>query len=181
MSQAVTSNEWMTPEEALNRFQSDEMSLLDLNLPTNDDSKIRYGFVFDNLGFLIGDGILSEVISNYVIYPMPNCISWLSGLTNVRGNLVPVYDLRRLLGINATESDYKHLLIIDKGSDSIGILVERLPQALDVINWKATSHRPELSGDISKYIHTSYLVDSVIWLDFNHRAFFKSLRESIAV
>lgn len=171
----------MSPEEALTRFKSEEMSLLDLNLPTTEESKIRYGFRFDNVGFLIGEGILSEVISDYVIYPMPNCSEWLSGLANVRGNLVPVYDLKTLFNIETESDSYQHLLIIDKGSDSIGILVEELPQALDVIDWKASTHKPNLTSNISNYINSTFLVDSVIWIDFDHRAFFKSIRDAVAV
>jgi len=175
------SDNWMSPEEALTRFESEEMSLLDLNLPSVDESKIRYGFRFENIGFMIGEGVLCEVINDYLIYPMPNCSSWLAGLANVRGNLVPVYDLRQLFGFKSEDKDYKHLLIIDQGADSIGILIEDLPKPLDITDWKPSTHRPSLSMSISGYINTTYLVDAVAWIDLDHAGFFKSIREKIAV
>lgn len=181
MGTIQSSDNWMTPEEALSRFNNEEMSLLDLNLPTVDDSVIRYGFKFENVGFMIGDGVLSEIISDYTIYPMPNCSSWLSGLANVRGNLVPVYDLRKLFGFKSEEKNYNHLLIIDQGSDSIGVLIESLPQPLDVSDWKPSSHRPEFSVSISGFVNATYLIDAVAWIDFDHSGFFKSIREKIAV
>ena len=181
MALSESSNQWMTPEEALTRFKSEEMSLLDLNLPLVDESQIRYGFRFENVGFLIGEGILSEIISDYTIYPMPNCSSWLTGLANVRGNLVPVYDLRELFGLSDNDKKYNHLLIIDQGSDSIGFLVEELPQALDISQWKSSAHRPKFSVSISEFINTTYLIDAVAWIDFDHKRFFKSIRDDVAV
>jgi len=181
MNPVKTSDNWMSPEEALTRFDSEEMSLLDLNLPSVDESKVRYGFRFGNIGFMIAEGVLSEIINDYQIFPMPNCSSWLSGLTNVRGNLVPVYDLRKLFGFNVEERQYNHLLVIDQGSDSIAVLIETLPQPLDVINWKPSSHRPELSVSMAEYINATYLIDAVAWIDFDHSGFFKSIREKIAV
>jgi len=181
MSQSGPLNQWMTPEEALTRFKSEEMSLLDLNLPSAEESKIRYGFNYGNVGFMIGESILSEVINDYVIYPMPNCNSWLSGLANVRGNLVPVYDLRELFDLGVEDKNYKHLLIIDQGADSIGVLVEDLPIALDIIDWKPSSHRPKFSVNIAEYINQTYLIDAVAWIDFDHRNLFRSIRDDIAV
>lgn len=181
MSTNQSSDNWMTPEEALSIFDNEEMSLLDLNLPTQDESVIRYGFKFENIGFIIGDGILSEIINDYTIYPMPKCSSWLSGLANVRGNLVPVYDLQKLFGLKSEDKNYSHLLIIDQGSDAIGVLIECLPQPLDISDWKPSSHRPEFSMSISGFVNAVYLIDAVAWIDFDHLEFFKSIREKIAV
>jgi len=175
------SDNWMSPEEALSRFESEEMSLFDLNLPSIDDSKIQYGFRFENIGFMIGEGVLSEVINDYLVYPMPNCSSWLAGLTNVRGNLIPVYDFRQLFGFISEKKDFKHLLIIDQGADSIGVLIEDLPVPLDISEWKPSTHIPNFSISISGYINTTYLVDAVAWIDLDHAGFFKSIREKIAV
>jgi len=181
MSDVGALDSWMSPQEALSRFKSDEMSLLDLNLPSVDESKIRYGFRYENIGFIIGKGVLSEVINDYVVYPMPNCSDWLTGLANVRGNLVPVYDLRKLFQLEVAESFYKHLLVIDQGSDSVGVLIEDLPQSLETIDWKPSSYRPKLAVNISEYIKASYLIDAVAWIDFDHAEFFKSIKDSVAV
>lgn len=172
---------WMTPEDALSRFDGEEMTVLDLNLPTKDKSIIRYGYRFDNIGFLVGEGVLSEVINDYVIYPMPNCSTWLAGLVSVRGNLVPVYDLVKMFELKTKAAVYKHLLIIDQGASSIGILLERLPQSLDVINWKSVSHKPNLSSTIKDYINESYSVDDTVWMDIDHTMFFKSIRDEVAL
>lgn len=174
-------SDWMTPEEALTRFNSEEISLLDLNLPSSDTSVIRYGFRFGDIGFLVGEDVLSEVINDYVIFPMPNCSSWLAGLANVRGNLIPVYDLVKLFNLETESSSYKHLMIIDQGVSSVGVLLDKLPQSLDMKNMNAISHKAKLSSSIQDYIKTSYSMGDVVWLDIDHRSFFKSIRDQIAL
>lgn len=186
MIEANQQASWMTPEEALSRFKNEEMSLLDLEFSSRDESEIRYGYCFDGVGFLVGEGILSEIINDYTIYPMPNCASWMTGLVNVRGNLVPVYDLKELFGlktsrVDATSKDYKHLLVLDKGTDSVAVLIYELPLALNIVNWNASDHKPELANCFSKYITSSYLDDSIIWVDFDHKKYFKSIRNLISV
>lgn len=174
-------NNWMTPEEALSRFNCAEMTLLDLNIPSTAESVIRYGFRFDNFGFLIGEAISSEVFNDYKIFPMPNCAVWLAGLANIRGNLIPVYDLVQLFGLEVENTDYKHLLVIDQGASSIGVLIHRLPLSLNVIDWKPVSHKAKLSSKVGEYIKTTYSVDNVLWMDIDHHNFFKSIKDDVAL
>jgi len=172
---------WMTPEEALSRFQNEEMSLLDLEYSSKDESEIRYGYSFDGIGFLIAEGVLSEIINDYTVFPMPNCASWMAGLANVRGNLVPVYDFKELFGLDTSADNYKHLLVIDKGADSVAVLINDLPQALNIVDWKPSDHKPDLTNHFTNYITTSFFDNSMIWIDFDHKEFFKSIRQLVSV
>jgi twitching motility protein PilI len=130
---------------------------------------------------LIGETVSSEIFNDYKIFPMPNCVEWLVGLTNIRGNLIPVYDLVRLLGLDVEEMEYKHLLVIDRGVNSIAVLIDSLPSQLDVISWKPVAHKARLNRNISEYIKTTYSYDGIVWMDIDHNEFFRSIKEDIAL
>ncbi|MFW2371814.1 MAG: chemotaxis protein CheW [Gammaproteobacteria bacterium] len=173
---------WMTPEEALTRFQGPGVSLLDLDIQAQDKEALkRYGFEIGNLGFLINRETICEVVKDFKIFPIPNTSSWMRGWINLRGNLIPVYDLSLLLGLADVPKYYENLLILDKQSESIGILIENLPKSCDVSNWQIMDHIPNMKLDMTNCVRQTYRTNDRIWLDLEHKIFFESLKDSIAI
>ena len=169
----------LPPEEALNRFKKPDAALPGLDLSHNDYQLPRYGFIVNGIGFMISSEILSEVVKNYTVYPIPNTQPWLKGLVNLRGNLIPVYDLSMLLGLSDAPIQQESLLVLDKGQDSVGILIDGLPQPCDITSWTKTMQIPKLPTGLSDFITDAYSADDVIWLGFKHKEFFKSVMNSI--
>ncbi|MCH9696522.1 MAG: hypothetical protein K0U68_00295, partial [Gammaproteobacteria bacterium] len=58
----------------------------------------RYGFTVGQYGFIIPEGIESEVINTPKVYPIPNTSSLMSGLISIRGLFSPVFAIDQLLG-----------------------------------------------------------------------------------
>ena len=173
---------WMTPEEALTRFQGPGVSLLDLDLNAQVEKKIkRYGFEIGNLGFLINKETICEVVKGFKIFPIPNTRSWMRGWINLRGNLIPVYDLSLLLGLTEEPKHYESLLILDKQSESIGILIDKLPKTCDVSEWELITSIPQLQVDLTDFIHNAYQAKDRVWLDLEHKGFVESIKDSIAI
>lgn len=75
--------------------------------------------------FLISATTRSEVLINAAIASIPNSPSVLVGLTNLRGDIIPVYQL------GFTEQHHIHkadrILIINKGELALALIVESLP------------------------------------------------------
>lgn len=173
---------WMTPEEALTRFQGPGISLLDLDIQSQVKERVkRYGFEIENLGFLIKQETICEVVKDFRVFPIPNTCSWLRGWINLRGNLIPVYDLSLLLGLIEEPKQYENLLILDKQSEAIAILIDELPKSCDVSEWQKMSHVPQLQVDMTDFVHQIYRTDDRIWLDLEHKSFFESIKNSIAI
>ena len=172
-------NNFMTPEEALNRFQKPDAALLGLDLSQHDYDLPRYGFVVHGIGFMISSEILCEVVKNYTVYPVPNTQTWMQGLVNLRGNLIPVYDLSMLLGFTDGPMNQGNLLVIDKGAESVGILIDNLPKPCDVTSWSAITQIPKLPAGLSDFVTDAYSADDLIWLGFRHKDFFKSVMDSV--
>lgn len=175
------SSNWLNPEQALTRFKRPDISILDLDVPSQSIQKKRYGYVLGNIGFLIPENTLSEVMKDFQVYAVPNTQAWMKGLTNLRGNLIPVYDLSLLLGLSEEITNYENLLVLDTGTRSVAILIESLPKTYEISKWKALSHSPQLPGHLSEYVSEVYAVKESIWLSFDHHEYFKHIKEQVAL
>lgn len=175
-------NDLMLPEDALTRFQGSDVSYLNLDIASSSKKRVRrFGFVIENIGFLIQDNAVCEVVIDFKLFAIPNTSSWMRGWVNIRGNLVPVYDVSELLGFDDEIKRYNKLLIIDKGVDAIGVLIDKLPQSYDVSEWETSSDLNELPGGLNDFASQSYYSNNITWLDFEYKDYFLSLKKDIAL
>ncbi len=68
-----------------------------------------------------------EIVRTLPLGPVPRAPDCLLGLANLRGRVLPVLDLRRLLGAPAREPDEAaRILVIEHGGSRMGLLVDRV-------------------------------------------------------
>jgi len=84
-----------------------------------------------------------EVFEVDVITPVPGMPPALVGVTNVRGAVIPVMDLRRMLNL-PTAGPAQYAVIIKHGNHQVGVLVERVPEIRTV---QTEQFLPTPSGD----------------------------------
>lgn len=168
--------EWLVPSSALNKFAGNSQSYLKGN--SRQAERTRYGVRVGRLGILILEHSLSEVIENAPIYPLPNTPKWLVGLMNLRGNMVPVFDLRDLCAFPVPENDSPFILVLDKGTQAAAILIDTLPLTLRAL--RNLSEMPPVPADLSAHAAVAYLQDDDVWVDLDHRSLFQSLAARIA-
>ena len=84
-------------------------------------NETRYGFRIGHIGLLMDPDVKSELVNRIPIAAMPNVAPFLLGLMNVRGNLVPVFDLNRLLELGMSDEKGTLVLIVDKGDRALGL------------------------------------------------------------
>lgn len=72
-----------------------------------------------------------EIIFAHKIYKVPNTDSRLLGVLNLRGNILPVYSLKTILGMadpvknqGIIEEEDKFIIMIRKEKDTFGILID---------------------------------------------------------
>lgn len=168
----ATSAEWMLPTEALGRFHPPE-GLIWIGAQEPVQRK-RYGFRVGTFGLLLQANVVSEVIRPQAISTLPGAAPWLMGLISLRGNLVPLFDLALLLDAKDSDEGHGHLaLILDKGSNAVGMAIDEFPQPLSQL--QAILHMPQLPVALQEHVSASYLQDERVWLDFNHEGFFDSI------
>jgi twitching motility protein PilI len=170
------SDKWLSPSIALNRFNPPADTAI--KIQQTKSRRMRYGFRVGHVGLLISSNTVSEVIEKATICPIPHTPSWLSGLINLRGNLLPVFDFQQLLALQRVNQNKQRILILDKGEQAVGIIVDDLPQALDA-NQKL-SRLPPLPPVLRACVSRAYSDGGAVWLEFNHQSFFLSLASQIA-
>jgi len=168
--------QWLSPSAALNRFTLPQ-DLLPTALP-DARKRLRYGFQIGDIGLLINADTTSEVIEPVPICPLPNTPEWLLGLINLRGNLVPVFNLRQLLNLEESSQETFRFLILGSSEQTVGFPIVSLPYAPDLSN--KLSRLPPLPEALKTCVSEAYGKDGAVWLEFDHRSFFQTLTERIA-
>ena len=168
---------WLSPSEALNRFHPPEGALMGGPSAAAAQS-VRFGFCVGQLRLLIEPSTLSEVIRRPSIYPMPNVSAWFTGVMNLRGNVLPVFDLHALFGMGDCDRSPQTVLILDSGMDSIGLRIDGLPQsvALD----RGLRQAPPLPEALEAHVPRAYATEGAIWLEFDHQRFLTTLGQRLA-
>ncbi len=77
--------------------------------------------------------------------PLPNQPDFVRGVLNLRGTIVPIYDLRRRFGLGVTEAGPTHVIVIVHVLDrTVGLLVDAVS---DILTVSAAQIRPVPDAD----------------------------------
>ncbi|HRD49402.1 MAG: chemotaxis protein CheW [Candidatus Competibacter sp.] len=167
-----TPRRWLSPSAALNRFKPPRG--MAIGVAPAERQRARYGFRIGGVGLLIGQDTSSEVLERAPVYPLPKAPAWLLGLVNLRGNLVPVFNVKPLLELEDGDApDKSRLLILGGGDKAVGILIDGLPQLAATSN--ALPRLPPLPVALRPYVTKAYMRDNTVWLEFDHYGFFEAL------
>jgi purine-binding chemotaxis protein CheW len=120
----------------------------------NNEGNQYLSFFLKNEMFTINVTYVREIIEYTQITRVPMMQSFIAGVTNVRGNVIPVLDLPERLGIGRSNIDKKSCIItidteIDGENTEIGLIVDMVDQVYDV----SPSHKmdaPEFGSRIRK-------------------------------
>lgn len=167
----------LTPSMALGRFNPAYGVVTGLKSVARQ--RVRYGFRTGYLGFLIKPDTVSEVVEQSTIYLVPHTPAWLAGLINLRGNLVPVFDLQLCLELEKQAAEKRYLLVLDTGDDAVGLFVETLPQPVNLT--QKLTQPPPLPAALRGHVASVYSEDKTIWVELDHRNFFESLATSVGL
>ncbi|OQW91138.1 MAG: hypothetical protein BWK78_05425 [Thiotrichaceae bacterium IS1] len=173
---------WLTPSEALNRpFDSG----LGNELIDDDwlelEATRQLGFHISNIGLLISPHITSELTDVRTICAIPNTAPWLLGLINLRGNLVPVFDINMLLQLEDITDKKRMLLILGEGDGAGAILINGLPMHITLSIADKLDDIPPLPEALKPYTPVAYDRNGEVWFSFDHVGFFQSLASRIAL
>lgn len=174
----ISLRRWLNPSAALSRFKPP--SSVTTGIALVEQQRARYGFRIGGINLLVGQDTVSEVLEQTLIYPLPNAPPWMLGLINLRGNLAPVFDVKRFLdlGDGAADQEKRRLLIFDHGDKAVGILIDGLPRL--AVASQALSRLPPLPASLRIHVTKAYAQDDIVWLEFDHQDFFQALGRHMA-
>lgn len=152
-------------------FPSDEIIFADEKF---ERPFTRYGYKVSDMNFLVPKNTISEVIHNPCIFDLPNAPSWIEGLVNIRGNIIPVMNMGKLLNNNESEK-HTSIILISKPDYkiSVAILISELPVSLEFN--KSISHAENYPELLTNYIDDGFTQNNIDWVEFNPEKLFKKL------
>ena len=160
-------------------FDMDEKSLaipLDEGSVAAEESKKRfYGFKLGKLNLLLDSQVHSEVVENAEIMPIPLMPQYVLGLCNVRGNLVPIYDLYNKFEIDVENKSSGRVLVLGENENMVGIQIEEMLVSLAFEEFDYLENTPSSHSQINEHVTYCYKKDGKYWFGFNYITLFESL------
>jgi len=124
------------------------------------DSRQLFVFVLDGEEYAVDVNNVREIIRSQEkdFTSVPNVPDFIEGITNVRGQAVPLIDLEKKFKLEEVKNNY--IVIIELGDATAGLLVDDVEEVKN-INRSRIKDAPEI---VEEEIHRKY-VDSVAVLD----------------
>lgn len=90
-------------------------------------------FLIENLKLGVDAEYVVEILNAYSVTYLPMMPDYIRGIFNMRGQIIPVMDVRLRLGKPALE-EKSLLVVLNYEGTSIGILVDAVDQMIDIPN-----------------------------------------------
>tara|TARA_R110002049_G_scaffold152106_2_gene315972 strand:- start:3140 stop:3685 length:546 start_codon:yes stop_codon:yes gene_type:complete len=134
-----------------------------------------YGFRIQDLQLLLDVNVRSEVINDAVVTPLPLMPAFITGLCNVRGNLIPVYDMQEKLAMEKSSSDRskRKILVLGEGENMAGIEIQDMVVKLEFD--EQDIQREVLSDNqlFDQCVSYSYKQNGSNWFGFDYEKLFE--------
>ncbi len=101
----------------------------------NVNSAVERCLTFESGGLVlyISTEHVIEIINNHSITMLPLVPPYIKGVINLRGQILPIVDMRLRMGKEETEYTSKTcIIVLDINSVSLGIIVDSVQQVIDI-------------------------------------------------
>jgi purine-binding chemotaxis protein CheW len=94
---------------------------------SNSDLQI-VNFTINNTNYGVPVEQIREVRDMQAVTPVPGAPAYVEGVTNLRGQIITVIDLRKRLGIAASSVIGEKILIVDLEKTAVGVVVDSVTE-----------------------------------------------------
>ena len=143
-------------------------SAIDSYLAQTNTDNLCLTFRLSDQDYGIAIGKVQEIREWTKVTPLPSSPSYIRGMLNLRGAIVPVIDLRRRFGLDALESDNATVIIVvNVGSRLAGLLVDTVSDVISVDHGQRRA-LPEFEGHANRrFIESLAQIDDRLMLLLN--------------
>lgn len=120
----------MSDENMLFATEEEQAAELDKNELNEVETKKYLTFQTDNLMFGIEAESVIEIITNYPVTKVPMVPEYVRGIINLRGQTIPIIDMRLRLSLMPIDTDC--IIVLNVSDMQIGILVDTVKQIIDI-------------------------------------------------
>jgi len=130
--------------------------------PTTDEAQVVVVHVAEEV---YGIDVLrvQEILRVPAITAIPNGPAFLDGLTNLRGQVIPVMDLRRHLGLHmADHTRRSRVVVAELGTHLVGLIVDAVSQVVTVSETSVQPPPPLVTGNTATFVRGIALIDDAL-------------------
>jgi len=142
-----------------------------IDLPSLDQVEeewVGIGFRIGNSRLITSMSDVKEILELPEVTLVPGVKSWVVGVANVRGSLLPIMDMKGfLLGDNIKQRHKGRVVVIDYKGFNTGLVVEEIYGMRHFRETDVSNDAPEVHENISPYIEHVYKQDDDRWPVFN--------------
>lgn len=138
----------------------------------------RQGFRIGSLALMIPYAEGSELTDMPPVHRLPNAPTWVLGMANLHGMLVPVFDLARRFGVDRLAQNKSMLLVLGHGADAAGVVIDSLPQRLR-FDASALVEATTVPDALRSLVSHSALIEQQLWFDLDCTALLAALEKSL--
>ncbi len=147
--------------DALGKSQS-----ADISKEEEEHLEIWVTFTLDHEIFSLPVSVIHEILRVATITKVPHAPEPVRGVTNMRGRVLPVVDLRVRLGMKSVEPDNaSRILVVESKKRLIGLLVDSVQQVIRLSTKGIEPLNPDVMTAQADYISgVFYFQDNLIFL-----------------
>lgn len=100
-----------------------------------EESSIERCLTFESGGMVmyLSTDYVIEIINGHSITALPMVPAYVKGIINLRGSILPVIDIRLIMGKEPAEYDSKTcIIVLSIDSITLGIVVDKVRQVIDI-------------------------------------------------
>ncbi|MCL5876578.1 MAG: chemotaxis protein CheW [Candidatus Bathyarchaeota archaeon] len=109
-------------------------------------------FSLDNVLYGVNVSQVREVKNFEGVTPVPYAPAYVRGVTNLRGEVIPVIDLRKRFGMSEAKNDNTNIMIIVQDKHPVGIMVDSVMEVLTLPKTDIDSNTDSLIIDKSEAV-----------------------------
>ena len=163
---ATTDTLQLTPFEVLADYERRSLAHI-AGMP----EEVEASGLWRGIGFRVGSRYLvssiaevNEILTFPQLTVVPGTRPWLLGVANVRGNLVPVVDLRNFIeGDRGQIADSTRVLIIRQHGGSVGLMVDEVLGQRNFSDEQRADAEDESDQRYGRFVPERYQLGEVLW------------------
>jgi len=122
------------------------------------------GFRLGKVNLLTKLEEVDEILVSPEMTRVPSALSWVKGIANIRGKLMPILDLRDFIDGQVIKSGRKtRVILIKKGELVSGLMVDEIFGMRHFFEEERTQNVPEVSNNLKKYLQGAFRKGDVHW------------------
>lgn len=140
-----------------------------------------HGFALDKLGILIPPQARCEVVEGLQVCPLPGAADWFLGMAQLRGYILPVFDLQRLaLGSGTAPQRLRRFLVLEPQQKGLAVLLPAMPKRLQFSLQQQMDNQAGVPPRLLSHCRNLFY-DNGLWLELDFDGLFSQMTKQLVV